>query len=73
MSPFIDKSPVQITMGRTGPSSFHDYVVYDVATGSLGLGFRYGEHSLNGRPLQSGSVEVFWGTARGPLYDPFRA
>jgi hypothetical protein len=44
---------------------------YDASTGLLGFGRRYGEQSINGKPLHAAPLEAFWGSKRGPLYDPF--
>lgn len=44
---------------------------YDAVTGILGFGYRYGERSFNGAPLFGASPESFWGSAHGPLYNPF--
>jgi hypothetical protein len=44
---------------------------YDASTGILGIGYRYGERSFNGAPLYGSSPNSFWGSAHGPLYNPF--
>ncbi len=44
---------------------------YDSASGTIGYGSTYGEHSRNGHPVYAGPVSGFWHEMRGPLYDPF--
>ena len=44
---------------------------YDASTGLLGFGRRYGEQSINGKPLHPAPLDAFWGSGRSPLYDPF--
>jgi|GEM_PF-6057330 len=53
---------------RLAPERFP--LSYDSATGIIGFGYRYGEHSINGEPAHAAPPYLFWGS-RGPLYDPF--
>lgn len=57
------------SLGSRNPG--RDSLSYDASTGILGFGYRYGERSVNGRPLHEAPLEAFWGSKRSPLYDPF--
>ncbi len=54
--------------GREKPENFS--LSYDSATGIIGFGYRYGEQSINGKPVHPAPPHLFWGP-KGPLYDPF--
>ena len=43
---------------------------FDAVSGSITFGQSYGEFSINGQPLYSGSLTCFWEPHTQRLYDP---